>query len=254
MQNAAFVSRPKACRLRVKMLCSVHQQSPAPGSIGCLSPSVDLPPAKAAVTPKVISFPCDRCTQWLVKGGVTTHRPPGLESGHLKVTLPLPPPSPLLSSFQMTPPRSLPNWHMAANPFQVYIQGIFLETGVQLEQWSKKYNEAVFWFPFLQNERGVHKGKRQPGKRSKESDTQTKEKAANWGCWSTETKSAEKEWAGVRIFKKYPLNLPITRFFTTWEKSSFGGMKDVRALSGEWDVRKRWWQVKVTPPRCNNNL
>lgn len=109
MQNAAFVSRQKSCRLRVKMLCSVHQQSPAPGSIGCLSPSVDLPPAKVAVTPKVVSFPCDRCTQWLVKGGVTTHRPPGLESGHLKVTLPLPPPSPLLSSFQVTPPRSLPN-------------------------------------------------------------------------------------------------------------------------------------------------
>ena len=105
-----------------------------------------------------------------------------------------PPRPPLLSSFQVTPPRCLPNWHMAASPFQVCFQGTFLETGVQLEQWSKKYNEAVFWFPFLQNERRVHKGKRQPGKCSKEAETQTKEKAANWGWWSTVTKNAEKEW------------------------------------------------------------
>lgn len=60
MQNAAFVNMQKANRLRVKMLCSVLQQSPAAGSIGCLSASVDLPPAEVAITPKVVSLPWDR--------------------------------------------------------------------------------------------------------------------------------------------------------------------------------------------------
>ena len=71
--------------------------------------------------------------------------------------------------------------------------------------WSsdERNRMKLSWFPFLQSERRVHKGKWQPGKCSNESEMWTKEKAANWGWWSTIMKNAEKE-RELRIFKSVP--------------------------------------------------